>query len=37
MFEFGAIVLSFAMGLLVGYGTGWIYHAPLRRREREMK
>ena len=29
--------MSFAMGLLVGYGTGWVYHAPLRRREREMQ
>ena len=37
MFEFGAIMLAFCMGLLVGYGTGWVYHAPLRRREREME
>jgi hypothetical protein len=37
MFEFTAIVIAFAMGLLVGYGASWVYHAPLRRREREMQ
>jgi hypothetical protein len=37
MNAFLSYALAFWVGFWIGYGAVWAYHAPLRRREREMQ